>query len=343
MVEAMKKEIVLRKNELENEKIETIYFGGGTPSLLDYKEIQSILEIIKLEFEVEKNAEITLEANPDDLGIDFLNHLHIIGINRLSIGIQSFFDEDLQLMNRAHNSNQAEKCILDAQKVGFKNISIDLIYGIQHSSNEKWIQNVQKAIDLQVPHVSSYALTIEEKTELHHKIKTNQLPNIDDEKQVEQFHILQKLLTENNYHHYEISNFGKKDFYSKHNTSYWKGKKYLGIGPSAHSFDGDKIRKWNIANNYKYLKKINASENAFSQEILTEKEQYNEYIMIGLRTEFGINSNYIQEKYSSETYSHFTKSIQKHFDSLVFNQGSITIKREFWFLSDGIASDFFII
>jgi len=345
MVEAMIKELELRKNELINQTVETIYFGGGTPTLLTISEIKSLLEKIKQLFKVENEVEITLEANPDDLNEVFLTEIYDLGINRLSIGIQSFFEEDLKLMNRIHSSKEAENCVILAQKVGFKNISIDLIYGIQTSNFENWKINVQKAIDLNVSHISSYALTIEEKTELYSKIKAGKIASINEDEQFIQFDYLQKTLLKNGFNHYEISNFGKENFYSKHNTSYWKGKTYLGIGASAHSFDGIKTRKWNVSNNSMYLKKIQNDENAFESEILSENEQFNELIMIGLRTEFGINLSILESKFPESIQQQFKKKLEnlKHFNYFEIEKNHLLLKKEFWFLSDGIASDFFLV
>lgn len=293
MVNAIVKELLLRKDEVD-EVIETIYFGGGTPSLLSKNQFEVILNTIRSEFDVAFDAEVTLEGNPDDLKEEKLKELKVLGVNRLSIGIQSFYDRHLQWMNRAHNAEESENCVRNAQKVGFDNITIDLIYGIPIMTDEEWESNIEKAIALGVPHISAYNLTVEDKTVLGHMVEKGKSPDVDDEQGESNFQVLKETLLENDFIQYEISNFGKEGYFSKHNTSYWQGKKYLGIGPSAHSFDG-KIRRWNIANNPVYIRKINEGELAYEEEVLSPKDVVNEHIMIGLRNMWGCSWEYLNE------------------------------------------------
>ena len=280
------------------EKIETIYFGGGTPSLLSKDEIFSIISSIRRNFIVENDAEITFEANPDDINFDNLKDWKISGINRLSIGIQSFIERDLKWMNRAHNTKQALDSILLSKEAGFKNFSIDLIFGTPGLSDNEWEQNIKTIIELEVPHISAYALTVEPKTALYKMIKTKKKENINSDVQAKQFLILMKMLREAGYEHYEISNFAKPGFRSRHNSSYWQGKKYIGIGPSAHSYNG-KERMWNMANNVFYIRSLQQNIIPFEKEILTNKEKINEYIMTSLRTMEGMDLYFIENNFSN--------------------------------------------
>ena len=256
MVLALAKELQMRKNELQQETefstIETIYFGGGTPSVLNVVDVQLLIDTVRQNYPVSQNPEITLEANPDDLSEENLSAFAAIGINRLSIGIQSFFEEDLKMMNRAHNAEEAAKCLEIATQY-FDNITIDLIYGIPGMTNERWLQNVDKALSFGIPHISSYALTVETKTALDTLIKKGVIQKPNDGVANEHFHLLIKRLQENGFIHYELSNFGKENYFSKNNSAYWLGEKYIGIGPSAHSYDGVS-RSWNVSNNALYLK-----------------------------------------------------------------------------------------
>jgi len=293
MVDAILKEIELQKNYLADKQIDSIYFGGGTPSLLDERELNLFFEKINQIFKVKKDAEITLEANPDDLTLEKLQLLKSTPINRLSIGVQSFAEIDLKSMNRAHNVMEAESCLQNAQSLGFDNLTVDLIYGSPTTSNEQWETNVQKLFDYNIPHLSCYCLTVEPGTALDHFVKKGKAQPVDDEKSAHQFEVLMQMMEANGYDHYEISNFAKPEKYARHNSNYWSGKSYLGVGPSAHSFDG-KSRQWNIANNALYLKtmefdKNDATENGsrFEKEILTSEQQYNEYVMTALRTMWG--------------------------------------------------------
>ena len=283
----MIKEIKIRKNELNGEVIETIYFGGGTPSLLRQSEIDQIINAVYKHHNVMNDPEITLEANPDDLSEKKIIELAKSKVNRLSIGIQSFFEHDLKLMNRAHNAQEAKESLSIASEY-FDNISLDLIYGIPGLTNEQWIQNIHTALSFGVPHISSYALTVEPKTALESFISKGIIDPVNDEQAQEQFNILVEELERANFVNYELSNFGKEGFFSKNNSAYWQGKFYLGIGPSAHSFDKEQ-RSWNLRNNSKYIQSIQRGELPITRETLSVTDQYNEYIMIGLRTIWGVS------------------------------------------------------
>jgi len=343
LIDSINKELILRKNEINN-PLETIYFGGGTPSILTEIELQNIFDTIYKHYNTSQIKEITLEANPDDISKEKLNYLKSTPINRFSIGIQSFFEEDLQLMNRAHNALEAEKSIKLVQDYGFDNITIDLIYGSTTTTNSMWKKNLSKAIEMNIPHISSYALTVEEKTVLDYQIKKGITKPTDDNQQNEQFQLLVKTLSENDFIQYEISNFGKKDYFSIHNSNYWKGIPYLGIGPPSHSFNG-KQRAWNIANNSKYIKSIN--ENILPQEIetLSEIDRFNEMIMIGLRTIYGIDIKRINEEFSSELVNYFNSEIkQLKSENIITQQNDkIILTPESYFFADGIASRLFYI
>ena len=341
MVLAIAKEIQMRKSEFEKEQVETIYFGGGTPSVLTSEEINFLIATVYSYYSVIENPEITLEANPDDLSSERIIELSKSKINRLSIGIQSFFEDDLQLMNRAHNSAEAKKCLEEATKY-FDNISLDLIYGIPRMSNEKWKQNIETALSFGIPHISSYALTVEPKTALNKLIQTGKIAAPKDEVAQEHFAILVEMLEANDFIHYELSNFGKENYFSMNNSAYWLGKKYIGIGPSAHSYDGIS-RSWNVSNNAIYLKSIQENKLPNETEILSIADRYNEYIMTGLRTIWGVSLDRIEIEFGSTFLEYLNKQSQKFLsDDLVFIENNIlkpTPKGKF--LTDGIASDLF--
>jgi oxygen-independent coproporphyrinogen-3 oxidase len=341
MVLAVAKEIQMRKNEFQDEVVETIYFGGGTPSVLNTGEIDFLISEVYKNYEVTENPEITLEANPDDLSSERIIELSKSPINRLSIGIQSFFEDDLTMMNRAHNSAEAKKCLEEATQY-FDNISLDLIYGIPGMSNEKWKQNIETALSFGIPHISSYALTVEPKTALNKLIQTGKIAKPNDESAQEHFTILVEMLEANGFIHYELSNFGKQNYFSKNNSAYWLGKKYIGIGPSAHSYDGVS-RSWNVSNNSLYLKSIQEDKLPNEIEILSISDRYNEYIMTGLRTIWGVSLNRIEIEFGSEYLDYLHKQAQKFIsDDLLFIDNAIlrpTSKGKF--LTDGIASDLF--
>ena len=343
LIQAINKELEIRKNEIST-PLETIYFGGGTPSILSEIELESIFETIYKNYSTKNLKEITLEANPDDLNKEKLNFLKSTPINRFSIGVQSFFEEDLKLMNRAHNAQEAETSIKLVQDFGFENITIDLIYGSTTTTNEMWKQNLQKAIELNVPHISSYALTVEEKTILDHQIKKGITKPVDEDRQNEQFQLLVDTLTSHDFIQYEISNFGKEDYFSLHNSNYWKGIHYLGIGPSAHSYNG-KTRAWNIANNSKYIQTINENKLPQEIEVLNEVEQFNEMIMIGLRTIYGIDLDRINSEFSQPLVNSFYQELNQLINENLVEkkENKIILKPEAKFFADGIASRLFYI
>lgn len=345
MILAMAKEINLRQNELENKTLKSLYFGGGTPSLLKVDDLKFLIDEVLKYHNFDENIEITLEANPDDLSQSFLFELSKTEINRLSIGTQSFYEPDLKMMNRAHNSLEAESSIKRAQDFGFENISIDLIYGSPTSNMEIWKQNLKKTIDLQVPHISCYALTVEPKTALHQWVFTNKISAPNESYQNQEFYFMSDFLKENGFQHYEISNFAKLRFHSKHNSAYWQSQEYLGIGPSAHSYDGHKKRSWNVANNQKYIQQIFQNKLALESEILTDNEQFNEMLMIGLRTSLGVDYLKLKEKFSEEILQKSQIVIQQKIEDglLVLENNFFKIPEKHWFLADGIASDLFLV
>ena len=361
MVLALAKEIAMRKSEFQDDPefsgVETIYFGGGTPSILQITDIRLLIDEVYRNYKVVDNPEITLEANPDDLIAnvlssralpklrerDFYEEYRSIGINRLSIGIQSFFEDDLKLMNRAHNSVEAKSCLEIATQY-FDNISIDLIYGMPNMSNEKWLHNIETALSFNIPHISSYALTVEPKTALHTFIQKGIIPQLDDEVAQEHFHLLLDKLEENGFIHYELSNFGKENYFSKNNSSYWLGKKYIGIGPSAHSYDGEK-RGWNVSNNTLYLKSIQENKLPLETETLTKTDRYNEYVMTGLRTIWGISLDRIETEFGKTYLDYLNQQAAKYIeDHLLFvDDNVLRTTKSGKFLSDGIASDLFLL
>lgn len=343
MVDALIKELELRKSEFQGQFIETIYFGGGTPSLLKNYEIQSILDAIYKNYKVVKNPEITLEANPDDLSEDVILQLSNSKINRLSIGIQSFFEEDLKSMNRAHNAEEAKACLALATQY-FDNITVDLIYGIPNMSIDKWNENLETVFSFGINHISSYALTVETNTALDNFIKKGKYPAIDEDLSFQHFnHLIQKT-AEQGFIHYEISNFGKPNYFSKHNTSYWQGKPYLGIGPSAHSFNGAE-RSWNVRNNSIYINSISYGVLPMETEILSVENKYNEYIMTGLRTIWGVSFDRIEHDFGIDYLNHVKKSSRKFIDEgvLLLENDTLIATSKGKFLIDGIASELFMV
>jgi oxygen-independent coproporphyrinogen-3 oxidase len=341
MVLALAKEIKLRKSEFENETIETIYFGGGTPSILQISDLIFLIDEVYKNFTVAENPEITLEANPDDLSRERIIELSKTPINRLSIGIQSFFEDDLKMMNRAHNSEEANECLEEATKY-FNNISIDLIYGIPGMSNEKWKRNIDAALSFGIPHISSYALTVEPKTVLSKLIQTGKINNPSDEVAEAHFRILVETLEKKGFVHYELSNFGKSSYFSKNNSAYWLGKKYLGIGPSAHSYDGIS-RCWNVSNNALYINSIQKNKLPKEVEVLSKTDRYNEYIMTGLRTIWGVSLDRIEKEFGCKYLDYLHKQAQKFIndDLLSINENVLKTTKKGKFLTDGIASDLF--
>ena len=304
VLNAIHTELIQRKDELINQTVTSIYFGGGTPSLLNEKELAHFFELIYLHFNVAKQPEITLEANPDDLTLQKIKELKNVGINRLSIGIQSFRDQDLLWMNRAHSSSQAIQCVKDCQQQGLHNISIDLIYGFPSLSTKAWEENLKKAFSLNVNHLSCYCLTVEPRTPLSYFIKKGKYTPLNEELSVEHFRLLMELIEKAGWLQYEISNFCQKEHISKHNTSYWKSELYLGLGPSAHSYNGAK-RRWNVASNKTYIEAIANGLQFYNEEIISEDVSYNEYILTALRTIWGCNIEDIAQKYGNERKNYF--------------------------------------
>ena len=342
MIKSMVKEIDVHCNFTDT-AIETIYFGGGTPSILGIQDIDTLLNKIKKTFLVVNEPEITFEANPDDLTSEKLRELKNAGINRLSIGIQSFHDDDLLLMNRAHSCDQAINSIKLAQEEGFSNISIDLIYGLPGLSASNWSANIQNAIDLNVQHISAYCLTIEKKTVFYNWYESNKIILPDDQQTLDQFVVLTDLLVANGFEHYEISNFGKQGYYSKHNSNYWLQEKYLGIGPSAHSFNGQS-RMWNVRNNNQYIKAIAEKTTFYDQETLTPRDHFNEYILTRLRTKWGINKAELKDRHQTY-YAILKKQMKKWLDQkmVLENDTFFVLSPSGKFIADRIISDLFII
>lgn len=346
---ALKKEISLRKDYLKFHQtykatpIHSVYFGGGTPSILTQKDINEIFDHLNQYFVIDNNAEITLEANPDDLSNEKLTSLKSTPVNRLSIGIQSFSDADLELLNRAHRSPQAIETVKCAQDKGFENITIDLIYGIPTLSNEQWKKNLDLVFGLGVPHVSAYCLTVEPKTALAHLIKKGTIKPVDEIKAVGQFDLLMGLMKKNNFIHYEISNFSKKGFISRHNSNYWKGEVYLGLGPSAHSYDGNS-RQWNISNNTIYIKVIEKNETFFEKEILSMNDKYNEYVMTSLRTMWGCDLNFVRENFGEEKENYLVKNSEKFMlgNQVLKAEDRLLLTSKGKFIADHIISELFV-
>ena len=342
MLEAIAKELVLRKSEISNQ-VTTIYFGGGTPSLLSEEEINRIVELLDEHYDLVDDPEITLEANPDDLTHEKIAALAHSRVNRLSIGVQSFFDQDLRYMNRAHNADEARRSMEQAIK-HFSNISIDLIYGLPHLSEESWKRNLAYAFELGVQHISSYALTVEPKTALDHFIKSGKYQAPVDALTEKHFKILQEETKKQGYVQYEISNFGREGFFSKHNTSYWKGVNYLGIGPSAHSYDG-LHRSWNIANNAKYISAIKNNLLPLEKELLSPEDSTNEAIMTGLRTIWGVSLEEIVNRHGEKFKEEILFQAEKYLEKgiLYKEQEHLFLRPESYFLADGISADLFLL
>ncbi len=342
MVSALCRELEQRRDYLGGDKIDTIYLGGGTPSLLNASELNILFLKIEELFAVSPEAEVTLESNPDDLSHSFLTELLDTPVNRLSIGIQSFFDEDLRAMNRAHDAVQSHSCLELVHQMGFDNFNIDLIYGMPTLSMEQWQDNLLNLNTFEVPHVSCYALTVEPGTALFHQIRKGQAPDVKDDKMVAHFRALVEFAEENELLHYEISNLARPQKLAVHNRNYWFGAPYLGIGPSAHSFNGQQ-RSWNVANNQKYLKAIDQNLPYQESESLSEIDQYNEYVLTRLRTMWGCQINEIN-KWGEETYQHFHNQIQPFLDSSHVRREDSTYRLtpEGMLLADHISKELFM-
>jgi oxygen-independent coproporphyrinogen-3 oxidase len=337
------KEIMLQKDYLEDEEIHSVYFGGGTPSLITPSEISNIIGELRKVHRINQSAEITVEANPDDLSKEYLKELYLSPVNRLSVGIQSFHQEDLIYLGRVHDAQQAMDCIHDALETGFINVSVDLIYGMPTLTSKNWINNLNRAASFGVPHISAYALTIEPKTAMHHFIKQEKIWPMTEEQVISHFNVLCDTLYRHGYQHYEISNFCKEGWYSRHNTGYWQGKKYLGLGPSAHSFNSHS-RKWNIANLSQYVQSIGLGTVPCECEILTPVQKYNEYIMTSLRTMWGCDLSVIKSNFGEIYLTHFMSEIKDHLNSgMIIQEGrKVFLTRKGMLIADRIASDLFM-
>lgn len=350
-VEALKKEIVLRKNYLGDETVKTIYFGGGTPSLLSVKNIEEILELLNKNYEIISSPEITLEINPDTIDREKMSYLKQIGVNRMSVGIQSFDDDDLRYLGRRHDSKHAMQVLEDLKHTDFEKITLDLIYGMPTLTEEKWNKNLDIFFTTGITHLSAYALTVEPKTILGQRIEKGELQSVSEEETIRHYNILVERTKENDFEHYEISNFAKEGFRSQHNSIYWRDEKYLGLGPSAHSYDGNS-RQWNISNLTKYIQLVGDeetqrrkdAESFYEKEILSTEDKFNEYVMTSLRTSWGCDIEKIERDYGKSYARHFLKNIKKYLEN-----GEMLKENNTYFLSedgklfaDGIAADLFL-
>lgn len=344
LIEALTTEISMRYNYLGTNELQSIYFGGGTPSLLEIPDLDKILHTLSKYFHWNENTEITLEANPDDLNSDILQTYKKLGINRLSIGVQSFLDKDLQFMTRAHNASQAISAILLAQDAGFENITIDLIYGCPGTTDEMWLSNLERVLALNIPHISAYALTVEEKTALQYAVNKKSVIMPEDEKVHHQFELLMDFAEKHQYDHYEISNFAMDNKFAVHNSNYWKSVPYLGLGPSAHSYNGSS-RSWNLANNALYIKNIEAGFPICETEVLSRETKYNEYIMTGLRTKWGVSIDKIKKEFGDYFSNYFNKNAAEYLISghLINNCNNFYLSKEGKFIADKIISDLFFV
>lgn len=347
-LDALKKEILIRKSYLNNEKINTIYFGGGTPSLLKPGEIQSVLDVLYKNFNISEDPEITLEANPDTVSKELLKDFNIVGINRLSVGIQSFFDDDLQYLNRRHDSKHALQVLDWANEVGFQEVTMDLIYGIPTLTEEKWAANLDIFFSKGINHLSAYALTIEPKTALGQRISKGAAAPVDEDATIRHYEMLVERAEDEGFEHYEISNFARPGHHSRHNRSYWDGVKYLGLGPSAHSFDGTS-RQWNIANVTEYCKLVNEFPNSlqmnwFEKEILSLDDRYNEYVMTSLRTCWGCDIVKIREDFGERYQKYFERNIAPYLNDgrLVKHGNNYILTKSGMLFADGIAAELFV-
>jgi oxygen-independent coproporphyrinogen-3 oxidase len=341
MIDAIVEELKQRSDYLKGEFVETIYFGGGTPSLINLVGLSKIIETIYSFFIVTDTPEITLETNPDDITLELVHSWKSVGINRLSIGIQSFDEEVLKWMNRAHNVTQSFQAIQFAKQGGISNITIDLMYGLPGLSLEAWEHQIERALSLQVQHISAYCLTVEKNTVLDTWVKSNKVKISENDDQALQFELLQKKLNENGFDHYEISNFGKPNFYSHHNSNYWKGKKYLGVGPSSHSYDTIH-RSWNVSNNQQYMKGIFEINPKFDFELLSKSDVFNELLLIGLRTIWGVDLNKLNSVLSFSVFFN-NKLKELEMDDLVYIEDNhLMLTQKGKFFADKIAQDLFV-
>lgn len=336
-------EIKNRKEEYKEDKINTIYFGGGTPSVLKEKDFAKILDTILIQANCNLK-EVTVEANPDDINVNFLKSMQALQVNRFSIGIQSFDDNVLKWMNRAHNFQESDACIKISQDFGFENLTCDLIYGIPETHTHYFADTLNQFFNYDVPHLSAYALTVEENTALHHSIKNKKNKSVDEKLALKDFETLTALSKSKNYDHYELSNFAKAEKYAMHNTNYWKGEHYFGFGPAAHSFSNNK-RRWNVSNNAKYLKAITDKTLFFEEETLSEQEAFNEFIMIGLRTKWGIEKSEMENKFNSTIVGSFLKDVELELNNknIVLKKGRYHIAAKAKFISDRVISNLFVL
>lgn len=341
-VEALKKEIVMRKNYL-GEKVKTIYFGGGTPSLLSVKNIEEILDLLNKNYEIISSPEITLEINPDTIDREKMSSLKQIGVNRMSVGIQSFDDDDLRYLGRRHDSIHAMQVLEDLKHTDFEKITLDLIYGMPTLTEEKWNKNLDIFFSTGITHLSAYALTVEPKTILGQRIEKGELQSVSEEETIRHYNILVERTKENDFEHYEISNFAKEGFRSQHNSIYWRDEKYLGLGPSAHSYDGNS-RQWNISNLTKYIQLVGNSEDYFEKEILSLEDKFNEYVMTSLRTSWGCDIEKIERDYGRSYAHHFLKNIKKYLENgeMLKENNTYFLSEEGKLFADGIAADLFL-
>jgi putative oxygen-independent coproporphyrinogen III oxidase len=340
MVNAIGKEIALTTDYLQAKNIDSIYFGGGTPSVLTKEELNYLLDQVRSHYSFADKIEITLEANPDDMHMQFLENCLHAGINRLSVGVQSFRDHHLQYMNRVHNAAQTRQALTNAVQVGFKELSVDLIYGYPNLADEEWLDNLAQLKELNITHLSCYALTVEPGTALHHQIKNKTIAPVNEDQALKHFELLVQWAEKNEWEHYEISNLSKKGHRAIHNSNYWQAEKYLGLGPGAHSFDGDS-RRWNVANNALYQTSINKNEIPFEQEILTEFQKANEYIMTTLRTSDGINLARLEALIPNQ-FGKWMQGLNEFKKHLVQTQTHVKLSKDARFLADGIAADLFL-
>ena len=350
-VEALKKEIVLRKNYLGGEIVKTIYFGGGTPSLLSVKNIEEILELLNKNYKIISSPEITLEINPDTIDREKMSSLKQIGVNRMSVGIQSFDDEDLRYLGRRHDSRHAMQVLEDLKHTDFEKITLDLIYGMPTLTEEKWNKNLDIFFSTGITHLSAYALTVEPKTILGQRIEKGELQSVSEEDTIRHYNILVDRTKENGFEHYEISNFAKEGFRSQHNSIYWRDEKYLGLGPSAHSYDGIS-RQWNISNLTKYIQLVGDAETQrrrdaelfYEKEILSTEDKFNEYVMTSLRTSWGCDIEKIERDYGKSYAHHFLKNIKKYLENgeMLKENNTYFLSEEGKLFADGIAADLFL-
>jgi oxygen-independent coproporphyrinogen-3 oxidase len=343
LLKALLKEIQLQQHFLLDAPVDTIYFGGGTPSILSCCELETLISHILRTFNVKKRAEISIEVNPEDITFDYAAELRCMGFNRISIGVQSFNDDDLTLLNRRHDAAKAVRAILHAQDAGFRNISIDLIYGIPELSMKYWKSNLRLAFKIGIQHLSAYHLTIEPKSVFGHFLRKGKIKPVIEQISIEQFRLTQEMAEKNGFQHYEISNFAHEGFISKHNSNYWLREPYLGIGPSAHSYNG-KTRQWNVAVNEKYIESIQHEIIPATTENLDVQKQYNEYVLTSLRTSWGAEIRYIDDKFGRFYKEHFIKSAEKyiHEGKLQNKEGNYTLTGDGKFISDFIINDFFV-